>query len=453
MTDFETVRAVNTGAILQSGHDLQSVSTTQLNGNSDYIASVTLPVQAGEIWSDAAQPDAYDVVHATARAFETASTLLTSAATVCVTFSIELDAAKAALDEAVKQAKNIFTVSSSGEVLYVGDVPGESRTGEREERRAQIQQWIDLAVRRATDADEACSRALREISDTSLVLSATASPGLRDRANEAADAAVELYSRVLQLQERLAGDAQQAAEDLALEQDGFWGHVAGFFQGLWGGVAGLWELGDLVNRASDGDPEAIAQLGTLVDEFEAGDLIALDALQDGRYGEFLGTNAWWFIPLGKIGTVAGKGGAAAVRTARQALTEARAVGAAGRGGRAPVPGEAWGGSGKTAQELTDAGKVPAKGGVERSVQELDKHAKGQRSSGDKFPPLKGGPAEKLATAQAELQKIVTDPRAREVPITAGKFNGGHYYITPDGRGAAFDASGNFQYFGEFTYPG
>jgi hypothetical protein len=38
---------------------------------------------------------------------------------------------------------------------------------------------------------------------------------------------------------------------------------------------------------------------------------------------------------------------------------------------------------------------------------------------------------------------------REVPITSGNFNGGTYYIRPDGTGVAFDQFGALQYFGVF----
>ncbi len=51
--------------------------------------------------------------------------------------------------------------------------------------------------------------------------------------------------------------------------------------------------------------------------------------------------------------------------------------------------------------------------------------------------------------QEQLDDILTYPGARIAPISKGNFAGGRYYIAPDGRGAAFDSSGTFQYFGTF----
>ena len=44
---------------------------------------------------------------------------------------------------------------------------------------------------------------------------------------------------------------------------------------------------------------------------------------------------------------------------------------------------------------------------------------------------------------------ITYPGTRVEDITKGNFAGGRYYVAPDGRGAAFDSSGAFQYFGVF----
>jgi hypothetical protein len=53
------------------------------------------------------------------------------------------------------------------------------------------------------------------------------------------------------------------------------------------------------------------------------------------------------------------------------------------------------------------------------------------------------------TGQEQLDDILTYPGTRIEDITKGNFVGGKYFIAPDGRGAAFDSSGVFQYFGVF----
>ena len=79
------------------------------------------------------------------------------------------------------------------------------------------------------------------------------------------------------------------------------------------------------------------------------------------------------------------------------------------------------------------------------VHELVRHG-GQGS----FPIPRGSPATISRAGQRQLDDILTNPGTRAVPITQGNFQGGRYYIAPDGRGAAFDANGVFQYFGAFT---
>lgn len=52
--------------------------------------------------------------------------------------------------------------------------------------------------------------------------------------------------------------------------------------------------------------------------------------------------------------------------------------------------------------------------------------------------------------QQQLDDILNNPNTVTRGINGGNFSGGRYYIAPDGRGAAFDANGTFQYFGVFT---
>lgn len=52
-------------------------------------------------------------------------------------------------------------------------------------------------------------------------------------------------------------------------------------------------------------------------------------------------------------------------------------------------------------------------------------------------------------AQDQLEDILTHPGTVTREISGGNFSGGRYYIAPDGRGAAFDENGVFQYFGVF----
>lgn len=476
MTGFAELRDLEPRQIFQAGQDLQRISQRQFQGHTDYLPRVVLPVQAGEIWLDDAQPDGAAVVDVMGRSFDTSSALMTSAALTCVTLSTELEAAKRALLATVEKAQTIgFVVDDDGKVR-----PGEEqkRVAEMQKRNGspvagqlenilynEAESWeklIGVAVGRASNADGRCSALLREVAYKTLPMTKVADPAIIAAAKGENERAYQLYGMAAQLPKELQDAAAKALEE-AQRLDPVAEFVVGVFKGLWSGIAGFYStvftIGALPvegTRALAGDEQArrnLDILGTQLSNMNLGDLIALDDLKAGRYGEFLGKNAWWFVPMSKGATLAGKGTVEMTRLARVSLADARAAMNAGRGGHAPVPGQQWSGSGRTSQQLADAGQAPAKGGVPRSVQEMDKHATGQRGSGTKFPPLSGGPADKLATAQRTLGEIVTNPGTREVPITAGKFKGGHYYVSPDGRGAAYDTSGNFQYFGEFTYPG
>jgi hypothetical protein len=65
-------------------------------------------------------------------------------------------------------------------------------------------------------------------------------------------------------------------------------------------------------------------------------------------------------------------------------------------------------------------------------------------------PPRGGIKERNEFAQELLEDILTTPGTRAEVIGAGsKFQGGKYFIAPDGRGVAYDAQGVFRYFGVF----
>jgi hypothetical protein len=93
--------------------------------------------------------------------------------------------------------------------------------------------------------------------------------------------------------------------------------------------------------------------------------------------------------------------------------------------------------------LSQSGARPVKPGsnVSKAGQELEKHS-GQGN----FPEATGSVSNKNQMAQDQLDDILTDPGTVVQPKTSGNFPGGSYYIAPDGRGAAFDANGQFQYF-------
>ncbi|HEX6447747.1 MAG TPA: hypothetical protein VF053_21800 [Streptosporangiales bacterium] len=480
MTDFKTLRALDPKSFMDAAQHMNAASDKQNTARGDYATQVAVPVEGGDIWSDDAQPDAVTVLNIMDLAFDTSSTLMASAAVTTTTLAIELHAAKGALDKVVSDAvdKGLevhddgkvvegpkFTVPQShGYNPYSGSIAGAVDLGAP--LVEEYQGLVDLAVQRATDADDACSKLLQQIAYTDVPMATTAEPGLLATAQWVNDQAYQTYGQASQLLLQLQN---QANTNLQKYKNAHENPVLGILKGLWEGLTGIWNaamtiaslpvMGVEALCGSDSAKQWFSQLGDGLSKMNLGDLIDLDDLKNGRYGEFIGQNLWWLLPVGKLGDLGkaadagAKGLADLGRGARQTLADVRATLHAGVGGRAPIPGKPWTGTGKTSQQLVDAGTAQGKGGVPRSVQEMDKHATGQRGSGDKFPPLKGGPAQKLETAQQQLGQIMTNPRTREVPIVGGKFKGGYYYIAPDGRGVAYDAAGNLQYFGEFTYPG
>jgi hypothetical protein len=480
MTDFKTLRALDPKSFMDAGQHLNNTSDKQNTARGDYATQVAVLVEAGDIWMDDAQPDAVTVLNVMDLAFDTSSTLMSSAAVTATTLAMELNSAQSALNSVVGEATKLnLVVDADGKVdlneEWKANLETQRRNGSPAydsfqriayNQRDAYQGLIELAVQRASDADDKCSGMLQQIAWTTVPMGTTAEPGLLASAQSANNDAYETYAKASELLTQLQNQANQNLQKYKDEHEDL---VIGILKGLWNGLVGIWTaattLADLpveAIKALAGDKDAqqwLSQLGDSLSKLNLGDLIDLDDLEHGRLGEFIGQNLWWLVPIGKLGDVAkgiGTGGRALAdvgKSARQSLADARAAMTAGRRGRAPLPGKPWTGTSKTTQQLVDAGQAPGKGGVPRSVQEMDKHAKGQRGSGDKFPPLKGGPAQKLETAQQQLGQILTNPQTREVAIVGGKFKGGYYYIAPDGRGVAYDAAGNLQYFGEFTYPG
>ncbi len=95
--------------------------------------------------------------------------------------------------------------------------------------------------------------------------------------------------------------------------------------------------------------------------------------------------------------------------------------------------------------LSKSGSRTVSGDLTRAGQELAKH-----SGEGGFPVAVGAPGTISRVGQQQLDDILTDPGTVIRDIAGGNFKGGKYYIAPDGRGAAFDSSGVFQYFGVFN---
>jgi RHS repeat-associated protein len=94
--------------------------------------------------------------------------------------------------------------------------------------------------------------------------------------------------------------------------------------------------------------------------------------------------------------------------------------------------------------LSASGSRSSIGGLTQAGRKLSQHG-GQGA----LPRVSGAPSNINRLGQHQLDDILTNPKTIIRPITGGQFRGGRYYITPDGRGAAFDSRGVFQYFGTF----
>ncbi len=101
--------------------------------------------------------------------------------------------------------------------------------------------------------------------------------------------------------------------------------------------------------------------------------------------------------------------------------------------------------------LSRSGQDPIAPGSElsRAGNALQKHQGQSSPLGGSFPAVRGGDRAKSQMGQDVLDDILTAPGTRTAPITGGNFKGGTAYITRDGRGAAFDSGGTFQYFGVY----
>lgn len=106
-----------------------------------------------------------------------------------------------------------------------------------------------------------------------------------------------------------------------------------------------------------------------------------------------------------------------------------------------APGAGYG----SLDDLSRSGGRLISGDLTRAGQKLEQH------QGGLFPKVFGSAAEKSALGQHVLDDILTHPGTKEIAITSGHFKGGRRFIAPSGRGATFDASGEFQYFGEYRY--
>jgi hypothetical protein len=69
-----------------------------------------------------------------------------------------------------------------------------------------------------------------------------------------------------------------------------------------------------------------------------------------------------------------------------------------------------------------------------------------------FGPTAGGPAAINRAGQNALDEILTNPGTAERIMRGGNFAGGKVFISPDGIGAVFSPSGEFEYFGRMPYP-
>ncbi|MEI2430071.1 RHS repeat-associated core domain-containing protein [Lysobacter yananisis] len=89
--------------------------------------------------------------------------------------------------------------------------------------------------------------------------------------------------------------------------------------------------------------------------------------------------------------------------------------------------------------MARAAAAPDRDGLTRAGRALDKHGSGQRSDSSPFPAVRGGPAQKNAAGQFQVEDILTHPNAIFTPLGRG----GVGVRTPDGREARYDANGRF----------
>jgi RHS repeat-associated protein len=104
--------------------------------------------------------------------------------------------------------------------------------------------------------------------------------------------------------------------------------------------------------------------------------------------------------------------------------------------------------------LSDAGKVPDKGGLTKAGRSLAKHSAGKRPGSSKFPPATGSPGQINNQGQAVLDDILKDP-ASVYKVRPGKGGDDILQVSkPDGTGAIYKKDGGqwvFSHFGENLY--
>lgn len=402
MTDFKTLRALDPKSFMDAAQHMNSTSDKQYTGYGDYGTQVALAVEDGAIWKDDAQPDAVTVIGVMQLAFDTSSTLMATAAVTTSTLAIELHTARNALEQVVGElGKHNLVVDDNGHV----DLSEERKANLETQRKAgspaystfqqlayddcdAFQGLIDLAVQRATDADDACSRLLQQICWTEVPMGTTAEPGLLARAKSANDEAYQTYGQASQLLLRLQTQANTNLQKYENEHEN---PILGILKGLWEGLTGIWNAAMTIAslpafgiRALFGDESAkqwFAQLGDSLSQMDLGDLIDLDDLNNGRYGEFIGQNLWWLLPAGKLGDL-GKGVKAGAkgladlgRAARQTLADVREAVARTRPGEIPPARTALDGPELRTTEMEPgmATYDRANGVVQLSPAELEQH--------------------------------------------------------------------------------
>ncbi|MGH3094411.1 MAG: toxin glutamine deamidase domain-containing protein [Streptosporangiales bacterium] len=351
MITFEQlVHTIQPPAFFHSGKDLHGVANKLARGETNYRTQVVQPVAAGTIWSDSAQPDAVAVLTVMTRAFEAGSIQMSAGASTLATLSIELAAAKKAAQAVAAQVAAAGLYIVDGRVMAPAGsagpanpnidsgFPGGSSADQPQAYRApSFQGVLDVAVQRANDADEACSALLEKVAWSDFVTGTHNEGNIVARANAAVEGAYANLDRAAKLPGQLAQQAQHNLERELKDPDSLNDVLVGIVKGLWSGVAETATLLTTLGGAALGNDAAqrkLGQIATNLSNVGLGDLINVQALKEGRLGEFIGTNLWWFVPGG--GVV--KGGKAAGRLGKAAGAAGKAANEAVRKLATRVPG-------------------------------------------------------------------------------------------------------------------
>src|SRR5690606_11289299 len=98
--------------------------------------------------------------------------------------------------------------------------------------------------------------------------------------------------------------------------------------------------------------------------------------------------------------------------------------------------------GRSLDQLSAAGRVPAPGGFTRAGYVYQKHmGRGE------LPKVPGKQLDQAG--QDLLDDILTNPGTTVHPVTSGNAAGGTRYIGPNGIGATFGPDGSLAYFGRY----